>query len=65
MKILIEIDCDTITELKQHLECLIHQIEKQAKVNKQNMDDDDFAVGTRLYDDNCYGSHELSVVEND
>lgn len=59
---MIEIQCDTIAELQQHLEVLQRQIMKQTRVNRQLINDD-FAVGTKIYDDNCYGTHELNVIE--
>lgn len=63
MNILIEIECETIADLHTHLTVLCKQIRKQAKINKADPKVDDFAVGTQLYDDNCYGTHELNVIE--
>lgn len=64
MNILIEIECETIADLHTHLTELCKQIRKQTKVNKSNPKTDDFPIGTQLYDDNCYGSHELNVIES-
>lgn len=63
MKIEIQIECDTIQELFAHLSCLQQQVIKQAKVNKQDITRDDFAPGTELSDNNCYGVHLLIVYE--
>lgn len=63
MNILIEIECETIADLVKHLNVLQGQIKKQTKVNKSDPQKDDFAIGTSLYDDNCYGTHELNVIE--
>lgn len=63
MNILIEIECETIADLHAHLKELCKQIRKQAKINKSDPQNDDFPVGTQLYDDNCYGTHELNVIE--
>ena len=63
MKIIIEIDCDTISEAYAHLTVLQKQIKKQTKINKVDPDKDDFPAGTEFYDDNCYSTHTASVYE--
>jgi hypothetical protein len=63
MNILIEIECETIADLHTHLKVLQEQIKKQAKVNKASPQKDDFPIGTSLYDDNCYGTHKMDVIE--
>lgn len=63
MNIMIEIECETIADLVAHLRVLENNIIKQSNINNQNMRREDFAIGTKLYDDNCYGTHELSVIE--
>ncbi len=63
MNILIEIECETIADLHTHLKVLQGQIRKQATINKQDPQKDDFAIGTSLYDDNCYGAHQMDVIE--
>lgn len=60
---MIEIECDTIADLHTHLKVLQEQIRKQATINKQDPQKEDFAIGTQIYDDNCYGTHELNVIE--
>lgn len=62
MNILIEIECNTISELQQHLEELQRQIMKQVRINHQTINDD-FATGTQFYDKDEYGTHELNVIE--
>jgi hypothetical protein len=63
MNILIEIECETIADLHTHLKVLQEQIIKQTEVNRQDPQKDDFAIGTSLYDDNCYGTHKMDVIE--
>lgn len=63
MNIIIDIECDTINELVEHLDTMKRQVLKQAQVNKVNPAKADFPEGTTLYDNNCYGSHELNVVK--
>lgn len=63
MNVLIEIECETITDLHKHLEVLQGQIKKQVKVSKQDPQKEDFPIGTSLYDDNCYGTHKMDVIE--
>ncbi len=61
MRVLIEIDCDTIQELTAHLTCMRDQVKKEMKKLKLNCDDE-FPLGTELEDNNCYGTHELTIV---
>lgn len=63
MNIQIDIECDTISELIGHLAVLKRQILRQAQINKVDTTKADFPIGTQLYDDNCYGTHELNVIE--
>lgn len=63
MNILIEIECETLAELIGHLKVLQRQVKKQSQINKSDPQKDDFPIGTQLYDDNCYGTHELNVIE--
>lgn len=63
MKALIEIDCETIAELHAHLKEIQKQIKKQTKINNADPQKDDFPVGTSIYDDNCYGTHALDIIE--
>lgn len=62
MKISIEIECTTIGEVKSHLTCLISQIKKHQK-SFSMPDDDELATGTHITDNNCYGIHDLNVVQ--
>lgn len=63
MDILIEVQCDTISELVAHLDKMKEQVLKQSRVNKVDLSATDFPEGTCLEDDNCYGSHSLNVIE--
>ena len=63
MKVLIEINCDSISELTSHLNEMFKQCKQLCKKSKLDPFNDEFPVDTILEDDNCYGSHELKVVE--
>ena len=63
MNVLIEIECETISDLHKHLQVLQQQIKKQAKINNSDPQKDDFPVGTALQDDNCYGYHTMDVYK--
>jgi len=62
MRILIEIDCDTVNEITSHLKHLREQIKKEAAKKKLDIFSDEFEIGTELEDANCYGEHTLTVV---
>lgn len=62
MKITIEVECDQLGELTSHLSVLIKGIKKYVKKNKLTADAD-VPGDLELYDDNCYGTHELKVSE--
>lgn len=62
MRVLIEIECDTVSDLHQHLDVMKRQVRKESKKQKLDPLHDEFPLETVLEDDNCYGSHELSVV---
>ena len=66
MKVTVHIDCDTIHEFYSHLCQLKRQIKKEAKRLKLNPLDDEFTrkSGDKLYDDNCYGTHIVTVSTN-
>lgn len=62
MRILIEIECDTISDLHQHLDVMKRQVRKECKKQKLAPLDDEFPLNTVIEDNNCYGSHELKIV---
>lgn len=62
MRILIEINCESIGELGSHLNEMFKQVKKECKKQKLDAYNDEFPEGTILEDDNCYGSHELKIV---
>jgi hypothetical protein len=62
MKASIKIHCDDINDLWKHLRVLADQVKKESKKRKLNPLEDEFPVGTKLEDSNCYGDHELKIV---
>ena len=63
MEIRIHIDCDTIKELEGHLHMLQVQVQDAAKKLKLNppSDEFDYDAEKELYDDNCYGTHYVTI----
>lgn len=63
MYITIKIKADTIRDLYAHLSVLRSQIKKEAKRLKLNPMEDEFTrkTGDKLYDDNCYGTHIVTI----
>ena len=61
MKIKIEIDCETISDLYSHLSELRRQIKKETKKRKLDPLRDEFGSDVNLYDDNCYGTHDVYI----
>lgn len=66
MIVRIDIDCDNISELYQHLGVLRKQIKKETK--RLNLDplEDEFSHESEdhLKDNNCYGVHQVIIEEN-
>lgn len=62
MRVLIEVNCETIGELTTHLHVMFKEVKAECKKQKLNPDKDEFPIDTELEDDNCYGSHELKIV---
>lgn len=62
MKVLIEIDCESISELQAHLSALKREVKRHSKKMKFNPDGE-LPNNTFLSDDNCYGSHTLNSYE--
>lgn len=63
MNIKINIECDTINEFHAHLVELAKQVKRSAKKQKLNPLEDEFQPEDceSLCDDNCYGSHEVTL----
>jgi hypothetical protein len=61
MIIRVDIECETISDFYGHLSELRRQIKKETKRLKLNPLRDEFPKGVNLYDDNCYGSHEVQI----
>ncbi len=64
MNITIEIDCETIQELGQHLSALRDQITSKARRNKLDIYKDEFTNGKGLSDNNCYGTHKVKITND-
>ena len=64
MKVKIEINVETITDLYVALGEIKKHVKRQATINKANPKHDDFPAGTCLPDSNCYGDYELEVFED-
>ena len=65
MKILIEIDCETIGEFYGHLSEMRRQIKATCKKKKLNPATDEFKPkhSNSLCDANCYGEHYVRIKE--
>lgn len=64
MKVQIDIECDDIRELKLHLSVLQLQVNHERK--RLELDTaDDFSTSLKITDNNCYGYHELKVLEDE
>lgn len=65
MRITIEIECESITDFYSHLTELRKQIKKKCKKENRNSHKDEFTTSKGLDDDNCYGTHEVSLENED
>jgi hypothetical protein len=61
MEILITIECETISDFYSHLSELRRQIKKETRKRKLNPLHDEFPADVDLYDDNCYGTHDVEI----
>lgn len=57
MKVKIQIECDTAGELISHLD----EISKTVKIRSRGDSEHDFEVGTHFSDNNCYGTHDVTI----
>jgi hypothetical protein len=62
MRVLIEINCESVGELTTHLYEMVKQVKALSKKIKLDPHHDELPIDTVLEDDNCYGEHELKVV---
>ncbi len=64
MQVEINIECDTIAELYSHLIMLSEQVKSETKRLELSHINDEFPGGgaVDLDDDNCYGSHTVTVT---
>jgi hypothetical protein len=60
MKVSIKIECETGAELVSHLEMLKIQVKKAIKIAKKT---GIVKKPIKLFDDNCYGTHEANIRE--
>lgn len=58
MKAKIKIDCETTGELISHLTEIINTVRIRARGDNEF----DFEVGTQFSDNNCYGTHEVTII---
>ncbi len=60
MKVKIEIECDYIEEILAHVSVIRSQIKSEAK--KRNITPGNaFEKRVRMYDNNCYGDHKITI----
>jgi len=57
----IEIECETIDEFGTHLHVILTTLNKKAKRAKLNFYQDEIPISMDLNDDNCYGSHTVTI----
>lgn len=64
MEITIKIECETINEFYAHLTELAKQVKRSAKKQKLNPLEDEFQAedADSLCDNNCYGTHEVTII---
>lgn len=65
MKAIMEIDCETVGELVTHLRVAATQVKKEVKKWKLNPDDQLTMEVTVLEDNNCYGTHKLTITQEE
>jgi len=58
MKVQIEIECETVGELLSHIADIAKTIEIRAIHNTDYC----FEVGTQFENNNCYGTHEVTII---
>lgn len=63
MIIQIEIDCNTIQEFFKHLSVI--RVEARRIMRKEKLNSDDDFAPTEWKDDNCYGNHTVSIIEDE
>jgi hypothetical protein len=57
MTVKIEIECETAGELLAHLNVIADTVRIRARGDNEH----DFEVGTHFTDNNCYGTHEVTI----
>lgn len=61
MKVIIEIETETISDLWTHIHIIGKEIKKECKKLKLEPLEDEFPPGTEWIDDNCYGEHIVKI----
>jgi environmental stress-induced protein Ves len=64
MKVIIEIDCETVNQLQNHLSVLKKDMRLRAKNQKLDHKTDPFKPSEFFTDSNCYGDHTATVYED-
>lgn len=62
MKIKIEIDCDTISQIHSHLYVIGRDLRKHTKKFNLNPVEDEFPKRIKFDDENCYGEHIVKIT---
>lgn len=62
MNITIDIECETIAELLQHLHVLKEEVFKKSVELKLPTMTEELPEETVIEDSNCYGTHTLTVL---
>lgn len=57
----IKIDCDSLNELFAHFSAIEHAIKKRQRDDLESPQQA-FAETVQIYDDNCYGTHEVTIT---
>lgn len=60
-KVFIEIECEESNEIIQHLNKIKSDLTKEIK-KKTSISDEDRLPLVDLYDNNCYGTHEVKII---
>lgn len=65
MNITVKIECESIADFIAHLDELQKQVKHHAKKLKLDINNDEFdvSVADNLYDNNCYGIHEVTMFK--
>lgn len=72
MNIRIDIECESISDFHSHLSEIKRQIRKETKRLKLTPSDEfesnkeqDYTISPDLDDNNCYGNHEVTILNDE